>query len=948
MAAPRHFGPASRAWSTRTQPSTWPRASVPPPPAALRSHTTTWTTPAAEQHDTRGGGLLRASAAHTTAPTLPAESPWRQAVCGYVSILRLAQACLWRAKEDDRGFECAVEALLGVRGGSRALGEGAVAMRMLQLAPLPAMLRIPLDHVYITPYEILSYVMDNMVPVLRHVAAMELASCRRFADQMQRWEEEEAGGGGTAAGRGKGGWGAQVRRDNHSHNLLYQQQQQEWLQQQQPQPLSDGSVPSMPRESAEANRMYEPFLTVMSDILQALARCLAELPAEVLRPDFHADCAATFFIFRNCARHLMHVFQVQRGTGTVWETFALLLVSRFMDVLTMIGRNPQYTARVAELLSGAQEDCPELQWTSLLSQALACAGLRAQEEEVVVAAPNTTATTTTNPTTTSTNPTTTSRVYASLYADPYPREESTRAGREVWGESRGQATAASSSSHRGTLPAPSHTRTAALLPDDDSALPREFTRSYARDVQQQFIISFFMLLRQMCSEGSLVQRTVTELLPLDFCLALLTAPQQSQATLGSTLSLIAARVQSTADAMRVWSFVQRRQLLQEPSYQSVRTAARVTSASPFRTELAARSADSPDAGSSRVRILSLLGHCRYEAAHGLYEITVGTLHLMMALLTRQPSAALGWQDSDTATMQRVMYFISHEVLRGVLRRPFVVERQRDVVFALAAAVLRQALASLTRVRSAALPAPMSSGVGLPSSQDEDTRTTRVSPPLLFATLVALDKAPHDAVGEVLRLVTRAARQPHALTSDQRAAVRQGIHLLAVTVAAAAAHAVELFALDARISRNTTLPRQLLALCAVCDARLTRRALELLQCLPATTMQRAVHALHASAASDAEGWWCMVARTRLTALLVDGKGVHQRQQRQRPSWPAWTRSRRAPAPRHRRRARGSDCSRCCCSTPVAQPPPGRCGSVVCTPPHRRAQWSSPTRSRAGHS
>ncbi|ESL11252.1 hypothetical protein TRSC58_01002 [Trypanosoma rangeli SC58] len=59
----------------------------------------------------------------------------------------------------------------------------------------------------------------------------------------------------------------------------------------------------------------------------------------------------------------------------MWESYTLKIVTNFLDVLAMIGRNPQYTERVVALFGEMQVECTELQWSSLIGQAQECAGV---------------------------------------------------------------------------------------------------------------------------------------------------------------------------------------------------------------------------------------------------------------------------------------------------------------------------------------------------------------------------------------------------------------------------------------------------------------------------------------------------------------------------------------------------------------------------------------------
>lgn len=415
---------------------------------------------------------------------------WLAVVDGFLSILTLAEGCLLNAKGDDRGYDRALDAFLGERDANKTtMCRGKVTKRMVQLAPSPATLVIPMECVFIAPYEVLSFLFDDMLPLLRHLADLEVASYRRFLDQLQLLEEfphsaEEGVHGPLTMG---------------SMGMLHG-------------PAQTGAMLSGREENGlpGSTTVLEPFTSEMAHILECLVVCLQHLPPEVLNPDLDVDCAATFFMFRNCTRHMSQVFKVQRGTTTLWESFTLKLVTKYLEVLAMIGRNPQYVERVVAMLINAQLECQELRWSGLVGQALECAGLNRGSNIALSAIPGT------------------------PMNDVFQQE----AGR---------------SATKGPL------------------LHRQFTPAYGRQCQQRYVASFFMLLRQAVVHP-VVREKINEYISLELALAFLFAPQLSQPMLGSVLALISALITNAAEAATVWTFLEQNKLLQPPQFSASATA----------------------------------------------------------------------------------------------------------------------------------------------------------------------------------------------------------------------------------------------------------------------------------------------------------------------------------------------------------------------------------------
>ncbi|KAK7200799.1 hypothetical protein NESM_000138200 [Novymonas esmeraldas] len=733
-----------------------------------------------------GGGGGRASQA--PAPVLVYS--WQVLLDSYLSILTLAEGTLLRAKGSDSGYDKALDAFLGARaaqstssashagsggGGGPASGaavhRGKVTKRMVELAPVPRTLVISLGRLYMVPYEIMSYLFDEMLPLLHHLSELEVATHRRYCEQLEELPRLPSFVRGSGA--------APTAAD--AFNELQPRSRA----------VESGGGDAWWHKTSHAGTqgavVGEPFTSEMAHLLEALAKCLQHLPPEVLDSDLEADCAATFFIFENFVRHMRQVFATQRsidtaaaGTGAVWKNYTLKLMTRFMEVLSIIGRHPQYTQRVVVLLTNAQTACGELQWNNLVRQALECAGFNS-------------------------------------------------AAMNVPGVGGG---------HGGAAPPPALATVAAAAPGsaDNSedmyallaatpgtagvprVLHRQFTRAYARKCQRHYISGFFLLLRQLYAHPTL-RSMVSSYMNLTLALTFLSAPQQSQLMLGSTLSLISALVTNAADAQLVWSFLDQRRLLQ---HSSVRTTATTTQQQQQQQQEQQQqqaygrysSAGPREAAVVVVReeALSLIGHCQYECTQGTYDITIGFLNLAAALFQHdQPTTAA------MPVYRTVTHFIAQDILRGVLKRMFARAHERYTVVALAAAAVRQAL--LVRFRSS-----------------ENGRTAV----LPFGTIMAMDKAPADVVGEVLQVILNASDTSVELLGHHRVAVHQAMRLLITAVQVVREQKVEQLLFDNRTMLSTDLAVRVLGLCSPLDTLRTRTTLQLLLLFPLETANQAAH------------------------------------------------------------------------------------------------------------
>ncbi|PWU88767.1 hypothetical protein C3747_423g16 [Trypanosoma cruzi] len=259
---------------------------------------------------------------------------WITIVEGYLSIILLGVGVFLCGKGDERGLDKAVEAFLGDRcKSSHTLNRGKVMKHFIRLIPMQNLLVIPPENIYIIPYDIIAYMFDEMLLAIKHVADNDVRSCVRYLESLQAGtdalQSDEAGAKKSTFSAVAGGGG-----------------------------LQQYSVERAVRDQGE------PFFSEMAHILQALTVCLENLPSDVLTPDMDSDCAVTFFIFKNCVTHMRSVFQTQRP-NVMWESYTLKILTSFLDILAMIGRNPQYTERVVALFSEMQVDCTELQWSRL-------------------------------------------------------------------------------------------------------------------------------------------------------------------------------------------------------------------------------------------------------------------------------------------------------------------------------------------------------------------------------------------------------------------------------------------------------------------------------------------------------------------------------------------------------------------------------------------------------
>ncbi|GET92234.1 hypothetical protein, conserved [Leishmania tarentolae] len=760
----------------------------------------------------RGGGgerLLAASGGGRAASSVSATVyTWQILLDSYLSILTLAEGCLLRAKGSEQGYDKALDAFLGARMASLssphgaetpasvAVHRGKVTKRMVELAPVPRTLSIPVGLLYIAPYEMMSYLFDEMLPLLRHLSELEIATHRRYCEQLEEVPRLPSFARGASAGNRGGSVGVP--------EAYYGYQKGSAVQNGHPEE-TDGKeawLPKVARTGASGEVVGDPFTSEMAHLLEALAICLQHLPPEVLNPDLDSDCAATFFIFKNFVKHMRQVFAMQRNSvtsaaictggssssaigsfGTVWENYTLKLMTKFLEVMAMIGRNPQYTQRVVVLLTDAQTECDEMQWHSLVSQTLECAGLNS----AVIGASGAVG----------------SDGSAASAAALAAAAQKSSARSVTSGSADGDDMYALFSTVPGVNGVP-------------RALHRQFTRAYARKCQRRYIASFFLLLRQLFGHPTL-RPIVSAHMNLALALTFLSAPQQSQVMLGSTLSLISALITNAADAELVWSFLEQRRLLQQSltcTQQQVHTGGDSASSTLYDRFTASSSAASPGERETTAHeeALSIIGHCQCECTQGTYDITIGFLNLVTALFQHgQPSMAA------MPVYHTVTHFISHEILRGVLKRMFARPHERYTVTALASAALRQAL--LVRFRSS------------------ESARTAVLP---FATIMAINKAPTDVVGEVLKVILDASDAPYELLSHRRSAVRQAMRLLITAIQAAREQNIELLLFDNRTTLNTDLAVRVLSMCSPHDTLMTKTTLQLLVLFPFDTANQAAH------------------------------------------------------------------------------------------------------------
>lgn len=677
------------------------------------------------------------------------------AVDSFVSMLTLIWGCLLRGNNNEVGYDKALESFLGGREGFTASpSKGKSIKRMIQLAPASTLLAIPVEQIYIGPYEILSYVFDEMLPLLRHVSELELSALKKHLDQLQLYEEipgvEMAGGAMDHKGL----------LDRHS-SFMHQ---------------FSGRVDVSSDPLASSLR---PFTSEIPHVLEALKVCLHELPSRYLDPDLDSDCAATWFIFRNCVQHLSQALKIVKGTSSSfkWENYSFKLVSRFIDVLTMIGRHPQYIERIAELLAGAQAICTEIEWGCLVKQALACVGF-------------------------------------------FPDAESGDGGTTLFPTGFPQA----DQLYRGFRFAPEESRQREGGTNYPLLLRthRQFTEEYSRKTQQMYISSFFMLLRQLLAHPSL-RHVVKGHITLPMALSFLFAPLQTPSTLGSALSLVSSLISSQSEAATTWEFLSAHQLL---------------GASDTRNLSFASAGESDTAGTNKQH-LTILGHCRFEAAQGAYAITVGFLNLAIALfrydvpeLTRAP------------LYNAITQFIAQEVFCGASRRTFADQRERHTVIALAATFLRQAL--LVRF----------------ASEMASSNST-----IPFATVMATSVAPSDVVGEIEVAIDAVVSTEAEVLSHQRVALRQCLHLLHTAVHCVAEQKIKIFSFDARTTQDSSLAYKLLTLTGSSDLALAKAALEFLLLFPHDIMSEATRHWHV------EHRHLLLVTNAFTAILHPRSVVH---------------------------------------------------------------------------
>ncbi|RNF27028.1 uncharacterized protein Tco025E_00712 [Trypanosoma conorhini] len=522
---------------------------------------------------------------------------WVSILEGYLSIILLGVGVFLCGKGDERGLDRAVEAFLGDRCQSPfSENRGKVMKYFVQLAPLPSLLVVPAENIYIIPYEIIAYTFDEMLLAIKHVADNDVRSCVRYLESLQAGTDapqcEEFGTVNTPFSTAAGGGGLQ----QYSVEKMVQDQR-------------------------------EPFFSEMAHILQALTACLENLPSDVLNPDMDADCAVTFFIFKNCVTHMRSVFQTQRP-NVIWESYTLKILTSFLDVLAMIGRNPQYTERVVALFGEMQVECTELQWSSLIGQAQECTGVSGGVSSLLWL-----------------------DVGGSMSAIKKP-------------------TGATASRHR-------QFTQEYLLEKQQRFVASVFTLLCQ--------IATHPLLRDQ------VRYAVTLDTALNFLYAPRLSQPVLGKVLSLIGSLItnheeASRVWSLLEENHLLRPVT------EASGGGGAAAAGGGGGGRWRQsdtgDVKRRANGGADDNNTAVTVeaRSLLGHCQYECHHGTYSITIGFLGLMIAFFKYHTP---GMEHLPIYTL--VTRFIAEEIFRGVLRRFFASADERYTVAALAAATLTRAL-----------------------------------------------------------------------------------------------------------------------------------------------------------------------------------------------------------------------------------------------------------------
>lgn len=797
-------------------------------------------------------------------------------VDGFISILYLQYGCLLCALKDESGYDYALEAFMGGDNNGFFPGaKGKVGKRIVQLAPnTTALLSIPVEKIFVAPYEVLSFLVDDMLPLIHHLSELELESLQMYLDQLLRLEEPNEfptlaplmDGGGE---HGNMGTSAAYPRGN-SGVLRYSPSRQTSAGKGALADGSNGIVPS----SQGGNLVPDPFVALtpftssISHILEVLTICLRELPPSYLDPDLESDCAATWFIFRNAFKHLSEalsrVCQAATLSGTPrWDNYAYKLISRFMDVLTMIGRQTPYIERIAQLLAGAQSECAEMEWPQLVQQALICVGFYAEEGVPHMSSHE--------------RHGDASRNGDKYYPTPLNKGTGPDLGRESMRKSIGGSLISSSA-------LVGHYAVGKL-----QHVHRQFTEAYARKSQQRYISSFFLLLRQLLVHPSL-RPIVQQHMSLPLALSFLFASQQSPETLGSVLSLVSSMVFNHDDAVMVWEFLEKHQLLGPIA--AIPAAAGVTDASsatshPGASENEWREGEvnhqkwinsSPghdgssffsgkDMTSGKMssplhpvatveKTMNLLAHCQYEKSQGKFPITIGFLNLVIALFRYDPTPAT----TRRKTYHAVTHVVSQEIFCGLCRRSFVDPRERYTVMALGAAALRQALlvhfdslfVPASSSPSASLQMPSISSAPVLGQQKMPSSAARHGSTISFATVMAHNLAPTDVVGEVQCAIDLVLSSASEVLSHQRAAIRQCLQLIHTAVHVAEEEKLHLFSLDVRTTQSPSLASKLLLLAqSPQDLLLSKAALELLLLFPTDIIAEAARYWHVQADSLAK-------------------------------------------------------------------------------------------------
>lgn len=285
------------------------------------------------------------------------QSQPQSVMLAYASLIQLALgAALIYRNDTDKGSDLVVAAAVG--SGStrvnRSLSRGgSVFKRMVQLCPVETSLCISMPCVAEVSFVFLSWLLDEALPSMHHIAELDLNSCQEFLDQQREEELAALQSGGHIA---------------PSTSYLSVQ------------PMGRTNPMLENNNNNGAVVVSRGFSSEVAHLLRALSFYLGHLDvASVLEEasssgDVAAgagDSAAVFFTFKNAFAHMRSLFELQRQDGA-WEAFVLKAVSSFVLLATTLVRHAPTLHRVLTLLADSQLDCPELQLGSLMAQVREC------------------------------------------------------------------------------------------------------------------------------------------------------------------------------------------------------------------------------------------------------------------------------------------------------------------------------------------------------------------------------------------------------------------------------------------------------------------------------------------------------------------------------------------------------------------------------------------------